>query len=531
MSPETPAPPSGESLVTPSTAPLRAGERCIQVRKIEVKGVHLLSAGGVARTVRPFEGRCLGLAQINGVLQALTFAYVRRGYITARAYLPEQDLSGGVLRVAVVEGRLAAITMNGSAARETGERLTAFPHMVGRPLNLRDVEQGLEQMSRLPGVDARMSIRSGRKPGESVLAVQRKSQRRLYAQAGSDNLGSDSTGIYQDDFDLSLVDPLGLNDQLRLGYQRSMVDGPLNFGWHGPHGDGWSGRYDVPWGYWTFGLFASRLGYHSQLAAPLGPIPTSGTTDTIQLFAKRVIARDRVSKTTLTGALTWTDIRSYILGSRIDVASYRLAVLRLELAHDRRLWGGVGRVALGGSWGLNALGAFNDAAAPAGSPQGQFGKADLSASFRRRFHAATTVLDYEASLSGQWSDDRLFSSEQMSVGGPASVRGVREALLFGDRSAVLRQTVAVPVVKPEDLGSRGLRLGTVEAYAGIDAGHVWGQPADGIAGGTVAGATVGLRSRGGPFRCDVSYSRIVARSAGVVIGRNGLFALGLSMAF
>ena len=76
--------------------------------------MHLLSARRIAGTVKPFEGHCLGLAQINGVLQAVTLAYVRRGYVAARAYLPEQDLSAGVLRVAVVEGRLAGITMNGS---------------------------------------------------------------------------------------------------------------------------------------------------------------------------------------------------------------------------------------------------------------------------------------------------------------------------------------------------------------------------------------------------------------------------------
>ena len=95
-------------------------------------------------------------------------------------------------------------------------------------MNLRDIEQGLEQMSRLPGVDARMSIQAGRKPGESVLAVERKAGPFLYGDAGTDNLGSSSTGVYQDHFGIGLADLLGLNDRLDVGYQRSMSNSPLH---------------------------------------------------------------------------------------------------------------------------------------------------------------------------------------------------------------------------------------------------------------------------------------------------------------
>lgn len=529
--PTSPAPPDGREPAAPSVAATQPAGRCIDIRRIEVKGVHLLSARRMAGTVRPFEGRCLGLARINGVLQAITIAYVRRGYVAARAYLPEQDLSRGVLRVAVVEGRLAGIAVTGSPTAERSEGSTAFPGMVGRPLNLRDVEQGLEQMNRLPGVDARASIRAGEKPGESVLAVERKPGPFLYGDAGTDDLGAPSTGIYQDHFAIGLADLLGLNDRLDLGYQRSTSRSPLHLSDARPHGDGWTGSYELPWGYWTFAVSASALGYRSRLRAALGPIPTSGKTETVEFSARRVVARDQLSKTALGATLTWIDTGSRILGSLIDVASYRLAVLRLELAHDRRVWGGAGRIAIGWSRGLGIFGAGDDRGAPAGSPGARFGRFDLSASFARDFRAGKTTLGYEGSLSGQWSGDPLYSSEQMSVGGPGSVRGVRDAVLFGNRAAVLRQTLALPVASPEDLGPNGARLGSLEVYAGLDAGRVWGQSARGIAGGTMAGAAVGLRSRGGPVHFDLSYSRIVARSAGVPVDRNGLIAAGLSVAF
>jgi hemolysin activation/secretion protein len=519
-----PRPPSGTMPAAPTAAASAAMGRCIDVHHIDVHGVHVLSPGTVTGATAALEGHCLGLGQINDVLKAVTFAYVQRGYVTARAYLPEQDLSKGVLRVSVVEGKLAAITMNGSKTAEASERDAAFVGMVGKPLNLRDVEQGLDQMSRLPGVDARMAIGAGRGPGESVLAVTRKAGPRLYGDAGMDNLGGDSTGDYESHVNFGVIDPLGLNDRLTVGYQRSMTNSPLHVSNKAPYGDSYNAGYEVPWGYWTFGVSAAKLSYVSELQAASGPIPTSGETDTAGLSAARVLARDQVSNTTLTGTLTVTDTKSYILGSRIDVSSYRLAVTRLELAHERQIWGGAGRVALGVSRGLPSLGAFNDASAPEGSPQGQFSKLDLSASFAKKLTLGGIALSYDAAVAAQWSGDRLFSAQQMSLGGPGTVRGLRASVLYGNRAVYLRQNLGVPVVTQA-------RFGSVEVYGALDAGGVQRQTADSIAGGGLAGAALGLRARGGPVRADISYSYIIAHSAGVTLDHNGMIAATLTMTF
>jgi len=61
--------------------------------------------------VAQFEGQCLGLAEINNVLEVLVYLYVERGYIASRVYLPAQDLSDGSLDVVVIEGSLEDIVL------------------------------------------------------------------------------------------------------------------------------------------------------------------------------------------------------------------------------------------------------------------------------------------------------------------------------------------------------------------------------------------------------------------------------------
>ncbi|WP_036985195.1 POTRA domain-containing protein, partial [Pseudomonas chlororaphis] len=75
------------------------------------------------------------------LLKVITDYYLEKGLVTSRAYLPQQDLSGGHLKVLVVEGRLEGL--KGAADSQLSERelAMAFPGQVGALVNLREIEQ------------------------------------------------------------------------------------------------------------------------------------------------------------------------------------------------------------------------------------------------------------------------------------------------------------------------------------------------------------------------------------------------------
>ena len=76
------------------------------IRRIEVEGNTVLSDAEVDAVTAPFIGQRLGANRINLLLRRFTEAFVAKGYITTRAYLGEQNLASGVLRVTVVPGRV-----------------------------------------------------------------------------------------------------------------------------------------------------------------------------------------------------------------------------------------------------------------------------------------------------------------------------------------------------------------------------------------------------------------------------------------
>ena len=500
-----PAAPAGEQPSRPTASGAPASGNCLPIGRIDVKGVRLLRAGQLDQVISDFEGRCLGIAELNATLQAITFAYIDKGYIAARPYLPEQDLSDGQLDIVVVEGELEGIVMPEGTPQQVA---TAFPGMVGKPVNLRDVEQGLDQIRRLPSVDASMELQAGRKQGGSVLAVDRAAGTPVYGSIGVDNQGGEATGEFQTRLSLGVDDLMGLNDRLSLSYQRSMSETPFNFNGRRPFGDTYTASWDVPYGYWTFGLNATKNEYRSEVAGAVSTIKTSGNSQTYGVTASRVLHRNQISKTTLSFGLTQKATESFIAGTRIEVASRRLSMATLSLAHSRQLAGGQLSASLGVQKGLISFDAFDDRTAPAGSPKGQFRKVTYSLGYTKPFEIADQKVVYDGAISGQLSPDLLFGSEQMSVGGLSSVRGVSSAVLFGNRAVTFRNEFSMPLPKHKDANMARL-FGSFEPYVALDVGKVTAQSEYGIQGGVLSGAAIGLRNRGGKIALDISYADVL----------------------
>src|SRR3546814_8677404 len=120
--------------------------------------------------VAPYLGRCVTVDDIERLLGEVTKAYIDRGYATTRAYLPEQDLSSGRLRIEVVEGRISRIEVDGSGVFVPG----AFLYPDGDRLNLRRLEQGLDQINRLRSEEHTSELQSLMRISYAVFCLKKK---------------------------------------------------------------------------------------------------------------------------------------------------------------------------------------------------------------------------------------------------------------------------------------------------------------------------------------------------------------------
>lgn len=524
--------PSGERSEAPAPASSAPDAPCLKIGNITVTGAKILPEAELQKTISKWERKCLGLTDINNVLEAVTYLYMSRGFITARAYVPEQDLSSGSLLITVVEGRLEDIRSSG-AASDVGQLKTAFPGMTGKPVNLRDIEQGLDQINRLRSQNAQIELKAGKLQGDSILGVTIAKTKPWWMSVSTNNYGVDATGRTQSRIDLGADNVLGLNDEWVVGYQRSMRGGPLNFSDKRPHGNGYNGSVSIPFGYWLFGLDGSWSNYRTKLKAVLGDVETSGHANSLSVYATRVLHRNQLSKTWATGRLTRKGTENFLLGNRIDANSRVLAIVTTELGHSRRLGGGELTALIGFHQGIKAFNAVNDDVKSAqGNPKAQFSKLTGSLSYGRHFRLGKLNMKLRSTLAGQWSNDVLFGSEQLALGGHSTVRGSRESLLFGNSGVYWRNELSVPLspLKNPQIASV---LGRLEPYAAIDFGHVFGRDNKNAQSGSVVGAALGVRTTGGKLKFDFSYANVIAASLGPSVSRpsGGVVQARLSISF
>ena len=152
----------------PDVPQLDKNAPCFVIKRIELSGATVLTSSTLKKLTRiPDEG-CLRLTDIQQRVNNITQTYISMGYITSRAWLPEQDISSTVLHINVTEGRVEDITIEGKKALDLQ---MAFPGVSGQLLNLRDIEQGIEQLNRLSSRPLTVDILPGDVPGYSRLQL------------------------------------------------------------------------------------------------------------------------------------------------------------------------------------------------------------------------------------------------------------------------------------------------------------------------------------------------------------------------
>ncbi|EPG5491466.1 two-partner secretion system transporter TpsB1, partial [Pseudomonas aeruginosa] len=164
-------------------------------RRIELEGAGHLGESARRQLLAPYQGRCLGVGQLNALLKAVTDHYLDRGYVTTRAYLPQQDLASGTLRIIVVEGRLEGL--DSSALASPRELAMSFPGRTGELLDLRELEQLVDQLSRLPSRQAQLELVPGSEVGGSRVRLKGERDKPWRVSATRNNDGDVSTGEQQ----------------------------------------------------------------------------------------------------------------------------------------------------------------------------------------------------------------------------------------------------------------------------------------------------------------------------------------------
>lgn len=492
----------GKETLEPS-APAAPDTRCFAIDTIVIKGATSLSRADREQLVQPWLGQCLGGAQLNALLKAITDHYLARGMVTSRAYLPQQDLTSRRLEVQVVEGRLEGLRSIDDNLLSPRELAMTFPGTVGERLNLREIEQMVDQLNRLPSNQVKMELVPGASVGGSTVAVSNSPNKPWRANLSRNNEGQRATGEQQWGFGLEWDNPLGLADQLLLRGGHDAVSD------HQQTSHNELFYYNLPWGWWNFNYSYSQSAYRSQAWANNFSFKQTGDTRSHQLRAERVIHRDSLSKTALNIGLAYLRSNNYIEDSRLKNSSNRLSEAQVGINHGRRIGNAFANIDLGVQQGIGAFGAQSGSTPHPGDPDARYRKYSLTLSYLQPFGLWSENLTFSSLLTGQRSEDPLYSPQRLSLGGLSSVRGYKDQSLTGDSGAYWRNDLRWS--RPVQLDWLRPMLGEYGLGLGYDQGMIRGDRYNGDQHGRVSSHSLELFARSQHLAASVTFARSLER--------------------
>ncbi|WP_223523670.1 ShlB/FhaC/HecB family hemolysin secretion/activation protein [Pseudomonas sp. BF-RE-24] len=493
--------PGKEAKPTQPTAP--ADTRCFPVKTIELKGADSLSAGEREQLLKPYIGQCLGVPQLNELLKVITDLYIEKGLVTSRAYLPQQDLSGGHLSVLVVEGRLEGLKGAENSKLSDRELAMAFPGVTGELVNLREIEQMVDQLNRLPSNQAKMELTPGQNVGGSEVRVTNEPKKPWRAGLSRSNDGQRSTGEQQWGSSFEWDSPLGLADQLMLrGGHDAMTD-------HQHTSNNAMLYYNLPFGWWNVSYTYSQSEYRSQIPANGFNFKQTGDSQNHQVRIERVIHRDALSKTSLNTGLSYLRTSNFIEESKLAVSSNRLSEAQFGINHGRRVGNAFVNLDLGMQEGIGAFDAQDDNDPGPGQADARYRKYTATASYLQPFQVWGESFSFSSLMTGQRSEDVLFSPQRMSLGGQSSIRGYKDQSLSGDSGGYWRNDLrwSRPVTL-EWLRPVFAEYGTSFGY---DQGVIRGDRYNGDQHGRMSSNSLELFARGEHLNASVTFAHSLER--------------------
>jgi hemolysin activation/secretion protein len=478
-----------------------ASERCQVVNRVNISGMKRYKLSDYEENLHRLVSPCTKLIDIERLLRAITNRYVAEGYITSRAIRAPSADDKGIVRIIVIEGNLNKILEDQSVVRHGygGALRWAFPGLAGRQLNLRDLEQGVDQLSRLNGSEPSIDIVPGVGAGASDLVVKRQIVKPWVRPSLTfTNDGSARTGRRIGTASLDFDNPLGRADFWSFYYTRD-VEGKDEQGI-----EGYGGFVSIPYGYSTLIISGGRYRFASVLENSDLRFANTGDSFNGSISIDHVLLRDRKTKVSVAGAISFYDTANYIQGIRLSTNSYRIVSGQISFRVQRRVGAGlaVGDVSL--SRGFDIFGA-NAADIGDGSDGLKFRKLEANLSYQARIQILGIATEYSASLRGQWALDYILPAERLTIGGSSTVRGFRDDGISGRNGATFRQQLSIGLLRlfVQNRDHSATQLATIIGY---DAGGILPLAGDNFERGHLQSSTLGLRLSNARMLADISVA-------------------------
>lgn len=405
------------------------------LNRVELRGGTALTPFQIEMLAQPYIGKTMGEAELAAFIGALRKRYEDKGLGLASIGYPTQDLAQGVLKVDVLEPRLARIQLPSTPDAPVSESrvrglLSLYGVQAGGLLDTLSLERVMFALNDSPGVQAKATLTPTGDEGVYNLSIQTTPQRGWDASLALDNQGAGSTGRIRLTGVGRLNNPLGIGDNLDV---QTLIS-------TGAHVRVGRIAYELPVAYTPARLSVAYAKVNYAVRGDFAYLDPHGTARVaeanlsyplIRSRSRTLMARVGAESKNLTDQLGAAELR----GDKRILAG--TAGLNYE-SRDAFLGGGFNGASANLHWGhlkfkTEADAQFDSTLGDYGTA-GRFGRVELQYSRLQNLVKGTSLY---VSASQQLASRNLDAAEKMTLGGPRGVRAYPTAEGASDEASLV----------------------------------------------------------------------------------------------
>jgi len=388
-----------------------------------VKGFRFTGGDGIAteaelqELVRNSIGLELGFSDLRNLAFIVTnYLREKKGYLLSRAYLPKQDITDGIIEIAIISGRTDGkvkinIKKPGRIKPSLLEGIANRAIPYNSPARIEQIERAVLLMNDLPGINAKASLEPGTTSGSTKIVIYAAEGPVFNGILSGDNHGDRYTGAYRSTGEVSTYDPFGLGDQLNLAFRAA------------DRLTQWRVSYKLPLGATGFTWNVASTGLAYELGKDLADLNVKGWADSIFTGASYPLVRTRNASIQTSMGFEYMMLEDEANGEQISDRELPFGTFSVSgTFFDTFHGGGLTNASItltGGDVDLSGhmVSKVNDDAGP--GTHGNFMRGTYSLA---RLQRLTRQITLYGAARGQLASGNLDSSQKFILGGPTGIR-------------------------------------------------------------------------------------------------------------
>ncbi|MEE3349539.1 MAG: POTRA domain-containing protein [Candidatus Gastranaerophilaceae bacterium] len=196
----------------------QADNQSVYVNSIEVSPSQILSREEVNTIIQPLIAKNVYISDLKAAVEQINRLYANKGFVTARAFLPEQAVDNGHIRIELVESKVGNVTVEQNRWTTDNFIKKRIHPKEGELFDIVELERDIMDFNRYnEGVNLTANLKAGQKEGTTDIELTAHERFPFHITAMMDNAGRYTTGRIRGGTMLSADSLFHQRDKLSLG--------------------------------------------------------------------------------------------------------------------------------------------------------------------------------------------------------------------------------------------------------------------------------------------------------------------------